>query len=67
VVKRDIPYKDIFRVSLSTRQDDFVIIHVRNTYDTVIESVFKTELLTTLNKKYKAVTGNDITLQFSDR
>ncbi len=48
-------------------KDDFVIFHVRNTYDTVIESIFKTELVTTLSKKYKAATGQELPVHFSDK
>jgi myosin-1 len=66
VVKRDLPYKEIGKISLSTRQDDFVIIHVRNSYDSLIESVFKTELVTTLCKRYKHVTGQDLNVHFAD-
>ncbi|ODM95674.1 Unconventional myosin-If [Orchesella cincta] len=67
VIKRDIPYQDVFKVSLSTRQDDLLIIHVKGAYDTLIESVFKTELLTVLHKKYKAVTSQNLNLHFNDR
>lgn len=67
VIKRDIPYQDIFKVSLSTRQDDLLILHVKGTYDTLLESVFKTELLTVLQKKFKANTGQNLNLHFNDR
>ncbi|CAL8101968.1 unnamed protein product [Orchesella dallaii] len=67
VIKRDIPYQDVFKVSLSTRQDDLLIIHVKGAYDTLIGSVFKTELLTVLHKKYKAVTSQNLNLHFNDR
>ncbi|OXA64664.1 Unconventional myosin-Ie [Folsomia candida] len=66
VIKRDIQYSDIIKVSLSTRQDDLLILHIRGTYDSVVESTFKTEFLTVLSKKYKAVTQQDLPITFSD-
>ena len=47
----------------SPYQDDFVVLHVRGEYDTVIETVLKTEFLTLLSEKY--ITMASANLQFS--
>ena len=51
----------------STLQDDFVVLHVPGEYDTVFETVFKTELLTVLTKKYEAEVGKALTIDFRDK
>nr|WEL12767.1 myosin class I C [Halisarca dujardinii] len=56
VVKRQIPVDKVSSVSLSPLQDDFVVLHVRDEYDTLFETVFKTEFLTLLVEKYKLAT-----------
>ena len=33
-----------------------MVIHVQNDYDSILESVFKTEFLTLLAKKYENIT-----------
>ena len=48
-------------------QDDIFVLHVQNDYASVLESVFKTEFLTLLTKRYKDKTGNDLRLSFSDK
>uniref|UniRef100_A0A670JSP4 Myosin IE n=1 Tax=Podarcis muralis TaxID=64176 RepID=A0A670JSP4_PODMU len=52
VLKRQIEVERVQSVSLSTLQDDFIIIHEPQ-YDSVLESVFKTELLSLLYKRYE--------------
>eukprot|EP00043_Microstomoeca_roanoka_P013204 m.129196 g.129196 ORF g.129196 m.129196 type:complete len:1070 (+) comp15693_c0_seq1:90-3299(+) len=66
VVKRNIQMEMIGGVSLSTKQDDFVVLHVPNEYDTPMEMVFKTEFLTLLSEKYQTATGRQLPIQFSD-
>ena len=51
----------------STMQDDIFVLHVQNDYASVLESVFKTEFLTLLTKRYKDKTGKDLKLTFSDK
>ena len=48
-------------------QDDIFVLHVQNDYASVLESVFKTEFLTLLTKRYKDKTGKDLRLSFSDK
>ena len=48
VVKRRIEFDQIEKVAVSPLQDDFVVIYVKNEYATMIETVLKTEFLTTL-------------------
>ena len=67
MIKRQIPLETISRISLSTRQDDFVVLHVDSDYDTPLELVFKTEFLTVLDEKYRILTSRSLTVNFSDR
>ena len=54
---------DIF----STKQDDLFVLHVKDDYDSLLESVFKTEFLTTLSKRYKERIHKTLHLNFTDR
>lgn len=67
VIKRKIDLENISQVTTSTRQDDFIVLQVKNEYDTFIESVFKTELLYTLDKKFREKCQRPLNLQFSDK
>ncbi|XP_056409188.1 unconventional myosin-Ie-like [Hyla sarda] len=66
VLKRKIELKDIQSVSLSSLQDDFLIIHEAQ-YDSVLESVFKTEFLSLLYKRYEERTQKKLPLRFSNQ
>lgn len=50
VVTRHIPLERLFQVSLSPRQDDIVVLHVANSYDSLLQVPFKTELVTVLKR-----------------
>ncbi|KAL5481739.1 hypothetical protein EMCRGX_G021967 [Ephydatia muelleri] len=63
-MKRQIAIEAVSSVSLSPHQDDFVVLHVTNEYDTVFESVFKTEFLTLLSEKYTAQTRKTLVVSF---
>lgn len=66
VVKRGIPLEQVAGISLSTLQDDFFILHVQGDYDSLLETIFKTELLTTLSKRFKEKTNRALPLTFCD-
>ncbi|XP_075944400.1 unconventional myosin-If [Anarhichas minor] len=66
VLKRKLEFGSITGVSLSTRQDDFFIIH-ESQYDSLLESNFKTEFLSLLLKRYEDVTKRKLTISFTDR
>lgn len=66
VVKRCLPLEQIQQICFSTMADDLFVLHVQNDYASVLESVFKTEFLTLLTKRYKDKTGKDLRLTFSD-
>ncbi|XP_069624685.1 unconventional myosin-Ie-like isoform X4 [Ranitomeya imitator] len=66
VLKRKIELKDILSVSLSQLQDDFLVIHEAQ-YDSVLESVFKTEFLSLLYKRYEERTQKKLQLRFSNQ
>ncbi|XP_064474896.1 unconventional myosin-Ie-like [Ornithodoros turicata] len=67
VVKRKIDLENIMQITVSTRQDDFFVLHVKNDYDSFLESVFKTELFLVLNKLLQEKSGRALNLVFSDR
>uniref|UniRef100_A0A4W6CUX4 Myosin IF n=1 Tax=Lates calcarifer TaxID=8187 RepID=A0A4W6CUX4_LATCA len=66
VLKRKLEFGSISGVSLSTRQDDFFILHEAQ-YDSLLESNFKTEFLSLLSKRYEDVTKRKLTISFTDR
>ncbi|XP_053866522.1 unconventional myosin-Ie-like isoform X2 [Malaclemys terrapin pileata] len=66
VLKRQVELERIQSVSLSTLQDDFLIVHEPQ-YDSVLESVFKTELLSLLCKRYEERTHQPLSVKFSNQ
>lgn len=66
VVKRRIPFRDITGISLSTMADDFFVLHVGSAYDSVMSSVFKTELVTVLAEKFAEQGGRKLKITFSN-
>ncbi|XP_058863429.1 unconventional myosin-Ie [Acipenser ruthenus] len=65
VLKRQIEVEKIQSVSLSTLQDDFFIIHEQQ-YDSLLESSFKTELLSLLYKRYEERSQRKLPLKFNN-
>lgn len=65
VLKRKIEVERILSVSLSTMQDDIFILHEQE-YDSLLESVFKTEFLSLLTKRYEEKTQKQLPLKFSN-
>ncbi|XP_078097536.1 unconventional myosin-Ie isoform X3 [Mustelus asterias] len=65
VLKRKIELERILTVSLSTFQDDFFILHEQE-YDSLLESVFKTEFLSLLSKRYEDRMQRKLPLRFSN-
>ncbi|XP_071573945.1 unconventional myosin-Ie isoform X1 [Temnothorax nylanderi] len=66
VIKRKLPFNQISHVSLSKLQDNFIIIHVKEDYASLLECVFKTELLFSLSKKFLEDTGHLLNVRFSN-
>ncbi|XP_029044083.2 unconventional myosin-Ie-like isoform X3 [Osmia bicornis bicornis] len=66
VIKRKLSFNQISHVSLSTLQDDFLIIHTKEDYCSLLELVFKTEFLISLNKRYFKETGHTLNIKFSN-
>lgn len=52
-------------MSVSTLQDDIFIIHEEE-YDSVLQSVFKTEFLSLLVKRYQDKTDKKLPLKFNN-
>ncbi|KAJ8305020.1 hypothetical protein KUTeg_018603 [Tegillarca granosa] len=48
-------------------KDDLFIIHVQGDYASLLQSVFKTEFLSLISKKYKEKTNKELRLQFGDQ
>ncbi|XP_075431928.1 unconventional myosin-Ie isoform X2 [Ascaphus truei] len=65
IVKRKIEVERILSVSLSTMQDDFFILHEQE-YDSLLESLFKTEFISLLSKHYEEKTQRKLPLKFSN-
>ena len=65
-IARKIPLKNIENVALSTRQDDFFVIFVREEFPSVLETVFKTELLTVLSDKFEQSHQKIVNISFKD-
>uniref|UniRef100_A0A670XVT9 Myosin IF n=1 Tax=Pseudonaja textilis TaxID=8673 RepID=A0A670XVT9_PSETE len=65
VLKKKLEVQRVNRVSLSTKQDDFFILHEAEA-DTLLESIFKTEVISLLCKRYEEATREKLQLHFSD-
>ncbi|NXU76540.1 MYO1F protein, partial [Oreotrochilus melanogaster] len=65
VLKKKVELQAVSGVSLSTRQDDFFILH-ENDADNFLESIFKTELISLLCKRYEELTRTKLRLCFKD-
>ncbi|KAL7980312.1 hypothetical protein Chor_014641 [Crotalus horridus] len=65
ILKRRIEVERILSVSLSTLQDDLFVLHEQE-YDSLLESVFKTEFLSLLSKRYEEKTQRRLPLKFSN-
>ncbi|XP_053559039.1 unconventional myosin-If [Bombina bombina] len=65
VLKKKLEIQCVQSISLSTRQDDFFILH-EGDHDTLLESVFKTELISLMCKRYEEMTKSKLALNFAD-
>ncbi|KAJ0000657.1 hypothetical protein NQD34_012499 [Periophthalmus magnuspinnatus] len=65
VLKRKIEIQKIQSVSLSCLQDDMFVVHEEE-YDSVLQSVFKTELLSLMVKRYNEKTNKKLPLKFNN-
>ncbi|KAJ0066691.1 hypothetical protein NL108_018318 [Boleophthalmus pectinirostris] len=65
VLKRKIEIQKIQSVSLSCLQDDLFVVHEEE-YDSVLQSVFKTELLSLMVKRYNEKMGKKLPLKFNN-
>lgn len=54
-------------IIFSILQDNFIIIHVRDDYASLLESVFKTEFLFALSKKYLEDIGHLLNVRFNNK
>ncbi|XP_034536751.1 unconventional myosin-Ie isoform X2 [Notolabrus celidotus] len=65
VLKRKIDVEKILAVSLSTMQDDFMILHEQE-YDSLLDCVFKTEFISLLSRRFEEKTQKKLPLKFSN-
>ncbi|XP_061871190.1 unconventional myosin-If isoform X1 [Colius striatus] len=65
VLKKKVELQAVSSISLSTRQDDFFILH-ENDADNFLESIFKTELISLMCKRYEELTRTKLRLSFKD-
>ncbi|NP_001080439.1 myosin IE, gene 2 L homeolog [Xenopus laevis] len=66
VLKRKIEVENIQSVSMSKLQDDFIILHEAQ-YDSVLETMFKTEFLSLLYKRYEEKKQKKLPIKFSNQ
>lgn len=64
VIKRRIEYADVDKITLSQYSDNFLVLFPNNEFGTLLEIEFKTEFLTTFNKKYRENTGRPLKIVF---
>lgn len=50
----------------SPLQDDIFVIHIENDFSSMLESMFKTEFLMTLKKRYKDKMNRELPISFSE-
>jgi len=62
-----IDFDKIQKVYLSPKQDDYMVIYISDTYAACLEVPLKTELVTTLSKKYKERVNKDLKIMFDDK
>ncbi|VBB34800.1 unnamed protein product, partial [Acanthocheilonema viteae] len=60
ILKRQIDYNDIASIGLSPYQDNFIILNVRDSYTSLLETPLKTELINAINKWYHKMAGGRI-------
>ncbi|XP_041074230.1 unconventional myosin-Ie-like isoform X1 [Polyodon spathula] len=65
VLKRRIEVEKILAVSLSSLQDDFLILHEQE-YDSLLDCTFKTEFISLLAKRFEERTQRKLPLKFSN-
>ncbi|XP_029360409.1 myosin IEb isoform X2 [Echeneis naucrates] len=65
VLKRKIELSKIQSVSLSTLQDDLFVVHEEE-YDSFLQSIFKTEFLSLLVKRYQDQMQKKLPLKFNN-
>ena len=53
-------------LNFSTQQDDLFVLHVSGEYSSLLESVFKTEFLTTLSKRYEEANQRPLRIEFNN-
>ncbi len=53
--------------TVSTKADDFFIIHVNGDFDSVMSSLFKTEFVTVLSERYLVSARKPLQISFSDK
>ncbi|XP_002738185.2 unconventional myosin-Ie-like [Saccoglossus kowalevskii] len=65
VVKRKIELHKVESITMSTQQDDLFVVNVLNDYASLLESVFKTEFVTVLSKKFES-SNRKLTVNFNN-
>ncbi|KAK1891318.1 Unconventional myosin-Ie, partial [Dissostichus eleginoides] len=65
VMKRRIDVEKILAVSLSTMQDDFMVVHEQE-YDSLLDCVFKTEFISLLSRRFEEKTQRKLPLKFNN-
>lgn len=64
-INKTVTFIESLQSLCSTMQDDLFILHEQE-YDSLLESVFKTEFLSLLAKRYEEKTQKQLPLKFSN-
>ncbi|CAL4124191.1 unnamed protein product, partial [Meganyctiphanes norvegica] len=64
VIKRKIELENVTQVTMSPYQDDIVLLHIRNDYESLLDVRLKTELIMVLNRKLKERCHRELPLNF---
>ena len=66
VIDCDISLMLFYVSACSPFQDDIFVVHIENDFSSMLESMFKTEFLMTLKKRYKDKTNRELPISFSE-
>ncbi|XP_050729402.1 unconventional myosin-Ie-like isoform X2 [Eriocheir sinensis] len=66
IIKRRIPIENITQATLSTLQDNLVLVHIKDDHEMFVEVEFKVEFIFLLNRNLKERCGRELPLNFTN-
>lgn len=64
VIKRKIDLENVTQVTMSPYQDDIILLHIRNDYESLLDVRLKTEFIMVLNRRLKDRCHRELPLNF---